>query len=118
MCFAKTNSIFWEIEELIRAELPLETYGSGCHVISVIAARILRRNGYEAEPQLVALYKPTMDTHVPHYIVTIQVEGETNILDFKRRVFATEIAGEFVLCRPDIKADIQENQGSKKHPNP
>jgi hypothetical protein len=47
MCFAKTNALYWEIDEVIRKELPLEIYARGCHVISVIAARILNKYQYK-----------------------------------------------------------------------
>ena len=127
MCFAKTNQIFWDIDELVRAELPLQskasqllplvkTYGTGCHLISVIASRILNKHGYIAEPRLVALYKETLDTQIPHYVVTIQVDDQTHILDFKRRVFATKQFGQYFLASPDTKADIQEDQWSKLNP--
>ena len=93
-----------------------KTYGMGCHLISVIASRILNKHGYIAEPRLVALYKETLDTQIPHYIVTIQVDDQTHILDFKRRVFATKQFGQYFLASPDTKADIQEDQWSKLNP--
>ncbi len=100
MCFARTHQLLFDIDSTIRERLDLEVYGRGCHIISTIATKILEKNGHTAESRLVALYKPSMDTWIPHYVVV----SEHGILDFKRRVF---VKPDMSLACPDIVETTQ-----------
>jgi hypothetical protein len=102
MCFARTNQLLFDIHSTIRREMPLELYGRGCHIISTIGARILQKHGRTAEARLVALYKPSMNTWTPHYVVV--ADGE--VIDFKRRVF---VKSDMTLACPDIMPTEQDD---------
>jgi hypothetical protein len=90
MCFAKTNALYWDIDEVIRKQLPLQIYAVGCHVISVIAAKILNKYGYIAKARLVGMNSRVAKTMVPHWVVIIKVGEEYD--QYKTLMFWTSNA--------------------------
>jgi hypothetical protein len=85
MCFARTLSLFYDLDKFIVERLPRATYYSGCFQISSIAAKILNSLGYNVHVQLCATYHPNKDTYIPHFVVTN--EDNSEVYDFKRSYF-------------------------------
>jgi len=69
MCFKKTFAVIEEIELWIKQEMPFQTYGRGCHLISDAACRILQKLRYAAELELVGFYSSASAVAlIPHFI--------------------------------------------------
>jgi hypothetical protein len=72
MCFARTFEALATLDEMIRKDLDLPTYASGCHVISEIARKaaeaVLGWSEKDIHLKLVGLLRSgTEDEWIPHY---------------------------------------------------